>query len=388
MGSVLDKVLDLADFFTENAARAEQEGRVPDDVAAAIKSTGVIRMFQPREFGGYESHPVEYMEAVYNIGIRDGSAGWVAGVVGVHPHELAQGELKLQEELWGDDPDTWIASPYAPFGRARPVDGGWIFNGRWSFSSGTDHCQWITVGGFVVDDEGMIADPEAIHFILPRSDYEIDHESWDVVGLRGTGSKDLIVKDVFVPAHRAIHTDPVTDGTAGVAAGRDNPLYSLPRNVIFSACITTATLALAHGTIASGINYIRSREGRFGKAATDPYQLAELGAALADLEASRLHVFTDVERAYDRVAKGEQLQYPDRAAIRRNQVRASVRAVAAADAVFRISGGAQLKTSLPMQRWWRDANAALHHAANQDKPIYQAWGMDLFGHEPSKAVKI
>lgn len=388
MSDVLKRVLELDGFFTENAARAEQEGRLPDDVAAAVKSTGVIRMLQPTEFGGYESHPVEFLDAVYNIGIRDGSAGWVAGVVGLHPHELAQGDKRMQNELWSDDPDTWIASPYAPLGKARPVDGGWMFSGRWPFSSGTDHCQWITVGGFVVDEDDKPVTREAIHFVLPRSDYTIDHDSWNVVGLRGTGSKDVIVENMFVPEHRAIYTDPVTDGSAGLAAGRDNPLYSMPRNALFSACVTTATLALAHGTIAAGIDWIRNRDGRFGKAATDPYQLAELGAALADVEAGRTHVFADVERAYDKVARGEKLLFSERAVIRRNQARASVRAVAAADAVFRVSGGAQLHSSLPMQRWWRDANAAIHHVQNQDKPIYQAWGLDFFGHEPSKAVKI
>ncbi|MDO5500273.1 MAG: acyl-CoA dehydrogenase family protein, partial [Propionibacteriaceae bacterium] len=366
----------------------EEEMKLPDDVAEAVKSTGVVRMLQPKEFGGYESHPVEYMEAVYNIGVHDGSAGWVAGVVGVHPHELAQGDRKLQEELWGEDPDTWIASPYAPFGRARPVDGGWIFNGRWNFSSGTDHCQWVTIGGLITDQEGNVDDPEAIHFVLPRSDYEIVHDSWDVVGLRGTGSKDLIVKDAFVPTHRAIRTDPVTDGTAGLAAGRENALYAVPRNILFSACITTATLALAESTIAASIDWIRNREGRFGKAATDPYQLAALGAAMADMDASKRHVFTDMERAFERLEKGETISFDDRADIRRNQVRASQRAVAAADDVFKLSGGAQLQKSLPMQRCWRDAQAALHHIQNQQYPMYHAWGLNFFGHEPPRTVKI
>ena len=118
-------------------------------------------------------------------GSHDPSAGWVAGVVGVHPHELAHGDRRVQEEVWAKDPDTWVASPYAPMGRARPVEGGYIFNGRWNFSSGTDHCQWVMIGGLVTDQEGNVTDPAAVHFLLPRSDYEIVEDSWDVMGLRG-----------------------------------------------------------------------------------------------------------------------------------------------------------------------------------------------------------
>ncbi len=124
------------------------------------------------------------------IASLDGSTGWVAGIVGVHPWEMAMCDPQVQEEIWGQDQDTWIASPYAPMGVLRPVDGGYIFNGRWQFSSGTDHCDWIFLGAFMGDAEGnRVMPPRNYHVILPRSDYEIVEDSWDVVGLRGTGSQ-------------------------------------------------------------------------------------------------------------------------------------------------------------------------------------------------------
>ena len=107
----------------------------------------------------------------------------------VHPHELAQSDDRLQQELWADDPDTWIASPYAPMGVATPVDGGFRFTGHWKFSSGTDHCQWVMIGGFVANPDGTVNRGDVRHFCLPREDYEIVQDSWDVLGLRGTGSK-------------------------------------------------------------------------------------------------------------------------------------------------------------------------------------------------------
>ena len=113
---------------------------------------------------------------------------------------MAYADPRGAEEIWGDDVDTWIASPYAPQGVAKPVDGGYIFNGRWQFSSGTDHCDWIILGAMLGDADGKpLMPPQMLHMILPRKDYEIVEDSWNVVGLRGTGSKDVIVKDAFVP---------------------------------------------------------------------------------------------------------------------------------------------------------------------------------------------
>jgi len=385
---VLDRVIELADVLEKDGAVSEELGRLGDDSVAALRGAGVIRMLQPRDFGGMEETPAAFLRACYEVGQRNGAAGWVAGVVGVHPHELAQGSRQMQEELWGQDPDTWVASPYAPIGRARPVDGGYIFNGRWPFSSGTDHCQWVMIGGLITDQDGNVADRESIHFVLPRSDYEILHDSWDVMGLAGTGSKDIVVKDAFVPAHRLIRTNPVTDGSSDLPAERDIPLYRVPRNAVFSGAITVATIAMAKGTLAAYVNWTRQRTSRFGSATSDPYQLAALGQAAADIDASIGHVLRDMERAYDIAASGRLVTVAERAEIRRNQVAASHRAVDAADRVFKIAGGTALQRSHPMQRMWRDSQAALHHVQNYSGPLYQAYGVTLFGGELPAGVKV
>jgi alkylation response protein AidB-like acyl-CoA dehydrogenase len=387
--AVLDDIEQIAELLETNAAAAEELGRLTDESASALRASGVIRMLQPKDFGGLESHPVDFFRAVLEIGSHDPSAGWVAGVVGVHPHELAHGDRRVQAEVWGEDPDTWVASPYAPMGRARPVDGGYVFNGRWNFSSGTDHCQWVMIGGLVTDQDGNVAEPDAVHFLLPRSDYEIVQDSWDVMGLRGTGSKDLVVRDAFVPAYRTIETKGVTEGTGGKDPSRESvPLFRMPRNVMFSGAITTATLAMAKGTLAAYVAMTRSRQGRGGRAALDPFQLSAMGAAAADIDASVRHVLWDVERVFEMVSRGEVVPLELRAEARRNQVQASQRAAAAADSVFRLSGGASLHHSGALQRRWRDTQAALHHVQNGSGPIFQAYGLNLFGHPIPGHVKI
>jgi alkylation response protein AidB-like acyl-CoA dehydrogenase len=364
-------------------------GRLADASAAAVRESGVVRMTQPRDFGGYESHPVEYLQAVIEIGTLDSSAGWVAGVVGVHPHGLAHAHRELQEELWAEDPDTWIASPYAPLGRALPVEGGYRFNGQWPFSSGTDHCTWVVIGGMVVDEDGEVADPIPKHFVLPRSDYEILHDSWDVMGLRATGSKDIVVRDMFVPAHRVIDTQGLADGLPAHDPSRaDNPLYRMPRNVVFQGAICAGTLAAAQGTLAAFVAWTRNRENRAGKSSMDAYQLAALGAAAADIDMSILHLLTDVERVFDMCVRGETVPLETRLEVRRNQVAASHRAVSAADSVFKLSGGGSLQMHNDLQRQWRGAQAALHHAGNQAGYVYQAYGLNVFGHPIPDFVKV
>src|SRR5699024_10738727 len=128
------------------------------------------------------------------------AAGWVSGVVGVHPWQLAMADPRVQDEGWGADDNTWMASPYMPDGMAIPIEGGYRMGGRWGFSSGTDHCQWAFLGAMKCDADGNVADPPTmLHVVIPRSEYWIVEDSWDVVGLRGTGSKDLVIDETFVP---------------------------------------------------------------------------------------------------------------------------------------------------------------------------------------------
>jgi 3-hydroxy-9,10-secoandrosta-1,3,5(10)-triene-9,17-dione monooxygenase len=389
MHEVTERVKGLAELFRGNAAEAEQLGRLPDASAQALRDSGVIRMLQPKGYNGYETHPNDFFEAVLEVGRNCGSSGWVAGVVGVHTHELAQADPKLQEEVWGEDPDTWVASPYAPMGTARPVDGGYVFNGHWTFSSGTDHCQWVMIGGKIAQADGSLApDAEIAHFVLPRPDYEIVEGSWEVMGLRGTGSKDLLVKDAFVPEYRVIRTDAVMAGTRGREIGLDNPLYSMPRAAIFSGVITAGTLALCQGVLDAYVDHTRNRITRTGRAVTDPYQTAAFAEAASDIQASIQHFLWDIGRVYDHAASGQSVPLSLRAEVRRNQVTAANRAVEAADKLFIHAGGSSLKTSLPLQRFWRDAHAARQHANNSAEPILNAYGLQFFGQPIPPGIRI
>ena len=148
----------MADELFTEGIEADRIGRLADGTAKRMKEAGSIRMLQPKEHGGFESHPREFAETVMATAALDPAAGWINGVVGVHPYQLAYADPLVAEEVWADDIDTWVASPYAPQGVAKPVDGDYIFNGRWQFSSGTDACDWIILGAMIGDAEASLED--------------------------------------------------------------------------------------------------------------------------------------------------------------------------------------------------------------------------------------
>jgi 3-hydroxy-9,10-secoandrosta-1,3,5(10)-triene-9,17-dione monooxygenase len=386
---VIDRVMGIADQLREQAWQAEQIGMLTDETVKAMKAAGSIRQLQPVKHGGLEVHPREFAETVMATAALDPSAGWIHGVVGVHPYQLAYADPRVGEEVWGDDIDTWMASPYAPQGVAKPVDGGYIFNGRWQFSSGTDHCDWIILGAMVGDADGKpVMPPATLHMILPRKDYEIVEDSWNVVGLRGTGSKDVIVKDAFVPAYRTMDAFKVMDGTAQREAGMTKPLYLMPWSTMFPLGISAAVIGIAEGALAAHLDYQRDRVSATGTAIKDdPYAMFAIGEAAADINAARQELLANVDRIYDLVDAGKEVSFADRAAGRRTQVRAVWRAVMAVDQIFARSGGNALRMDKPLQRYWRDAHAGLNHAIHVPGTVYHASALSSLGIDPQGPLR-
>ncbi|MER7078010.1 Acyl-CoA dehydrogenase [Saccharopolyspora kobensis] len=381
---VLTAVEERAEEITAAAESNERLGRLDDQAAKVLRETGVIKMLQPARYGGAEAHPAEFAEAVMKVAGRDGSTGWVAGIVGVHPWEMAMADERVQEEIWGRDNDTWIASPYAPMGVLTPVDGGYRFTGHWQFSSGTDHCDWIFLGAFLGDESGEVAKPPvSYHVILPRSDYRIVEDSWDVVGLRGTGSKDILVEDAFVPAHRVIPFSKMLDGSAPEEAGLTNPTYHVPFTTAFPLGITAAVIGICEGALAHHLAYQRKRVQITGtKVKDDPYVLYAISEAAAEIHASRVALLDNVSRIYDEVAAGAEISFAERAVSRRTQVSAAWRAVRAMDEIVARSGGNGLRMDNPIQRFWRDGHMGMVHAIHVPGAVFHVSALTELGVEP------
>jgi 3-hydroxy-9,10-secoandrosta-1,3,5(10)-triene-9,17-dione monooxygenase len=376
---VIAGVRDLLAVLRERAQETEDARVVPAESVKALTETGFFRLLQPAAYRGYEADPITFLTAVRLIASACGSTGWVASVLGVHPWQLALFPPAAQDEVWGADPATRMSSSYAPTGKAVTVDGGHRLTGRWSFSSGCDHATWVLLGGIVLDSEGKPVDFRT--FLLPASDYTID-DVWDTVGLRGTGSNDVVVDDAYVPGHRSLSFTDVSRCACPGHEVNQAPLYKLPYGSLFSYAITTPIIGMATGAYDAHVAYQRERvrAAYVGqKAAEDPHSQVRVARAAAELDAAWLALERNMTDLMAHARAGEKLPLPLRLRVRRDQVLGTGRAIEAVDLLFENSGGRALKTGTPIQRFWRDAHAGRVHAINDPERALSSFGRGEFG---------
>jgi 3-hydroxy-9,10-secoandrosta-1,3,5(10)-triene-9,17-dione monooxygenase len=376
---VIAGVRELLPVLRDRAQEAEDGRVVPADSIKALEGTGFFRLLQPAAFGGLEADPLTFYTAVRLIASACGSTGWVSSVLGVHPWHVGLFTPEAQQEVWGSDQATRISSSYAPTGKAVTVDGGHQVSGRWSFSSGCDHASFVLLGQIVTDADNRPTDFRT--FLLPRADYLIE-DVWDTVGLRGTGSNDIVVDDAFVPAHRSLS---FADVFKLVCPGQElnpAPLFRLPYGSVFSYGITTPIIGMATGAYEAHVAYTRERVrvayvGQ--KAAQDPFAQVRIAEAAAEIDGAWLALERNMTELMNYARAGEQIPVDVRLRVRRDQVRGTGQSIRAVDRLFENSGGRALKSGTPIQRFWRDAHAGRVHAINDPERALSMYGGGEFG---------
>ena len=379
--AVLDGVRDLLPGIRERADEAERLRVVPEASIKELEEVGFFRLLQPKRFDGFESDPIDFYTAVRDIAGACGSTGWVSSVVGVHPWQVALFSDEAQQAVWGTDTTTRLSSSYAPTGKAVLAEGGYTLSGKWSFSSGCDHCAWVLLGGLVFNEEGQVVDFKT--FLVPRENYTIN-DVWHMVGLSGTGSNDIVVEDVFVP-----NAFTLSMGDTGRCFGpgqEQNPsdLYKLPFHSIFTGTITTPIIGMAMGAYAEHVDMQqkRVRAAYLGeKASLDPFAAVRIARASSDIDAAWALLVNNIRDEQAHVAKGEKIPLGLRLRVRRDQVLGTQRAIDAIDSLFEASGGRALAQGTYLQRAWRDAHAGRVHAANDPERALQMYGAHEFGHK-------
>lgn len=379
--AVIAGVTELLPVLRQRAQEAEDSRMVPPESVKALAETGFFRLLQPKSAGGLEADPVTFFTAVRLIASACGSTGWVSSVVGVHPWQLALFPPQAQEDVWGADPGTRMSSSYAPTGKAKLAEGGYQLSGRWSFSSGCDHATWVLLGGIVTNDDGQPVD--FCTFLVPAADYVID-DVWDTVGLRGTGSNDIVVEDAFVPRHHALSFTDVTKCKCPGHEVNSGPLYRIPFGSIFSYAITTPIIGMATGAYQAHVEYQqrRVRASYVGqKSADDPFAQVRVAEAAALLDVAWLALERDMTELMGHANAGEKIPLPLRLRVRRDQVTGTGQAIRAVDLLFENSGGRALKMGTPIQRFWRDAHAGRVHAINDPERALSMFGRGELGHD-------
>lgn len=379
MHEVLEAVKGLLPAIAERAGRADEERRLSTETVDELRGAGVFRMLQPQRYGGLESDPVDFYEVVRAISGVCGSTGWVASVLGVHPWQLSLFPEQAQEDVWGEEQDVLISSAYAPMGRLVPEDDGFRLSGRWSFSSGCDHATWALLGAMLLGAEGKPVDFMTV--LVPRSEYELA-DVWDPVGLRGTGSNDILVDDVFVPAHRIMRNYEHSKLRGPGQQTNPGPLYRLPFGAIFTSAITAPVVGAVAGCLDAYVAAMRDRVrlslggGRF---AEDQFAQVAVARAASEIDAAILQMDRNIGELYARARAGDVIPWELRLRARRDQVRATERSLEAIDLLFKTAGGNSLKRGNPIERAWRDAHAGSVHVANDVERALALYGRSAFG---------
>lgn len=378
--TVKDGVQDLLPTIRERAEETERLRVVPESSVKELEEVGFFKLLQPARFGGLEADPVDFYTCVRDIASACGSTGWVSSVLGVHPWQIALFDDEAQQAVWGEDPDTRVSSSYAPMGKAAITEGGFTLSGRWSFSSGCAHATWVLLGGLVFNDEGQVVDFRT--FLVPRERYEIV-DVWNVVGLAGTGSNDIVVEDVFIPETFTLSMAETGRCKGPGQAVNTGDLYKLQFHSLFTTTITTPIIGMARGAYEEHVtmqqNRVRASYGT--QASLDPFAAVRVATASSDIDAAWALLMSNIREQQAYVARGEKIPITQRLRIRRDQVLGTQRAIDAIDLLFEASGGRALANGTPLQRAWRDAHAGRVHAANDPERALQMYGASEFGHK-------
>ena len=338
---------------------------VPAESIREFHEAGFFRILQPKRWGGYEMHPNVFFEVQKAIAEGCMSTGWMFGVVGCHPYELALFPDQAQQEVWGSDTSTLASSSYQPVGKVTHAEGGFRLSGRWGFSTGSVHCDWVVLGSIVPPKNEGDA-PEMRSFLLPRQDYTIDRDAWHVFGLQGTGSHDIIVDDVFIPDYR---THRSIDGFLCTNPGQkenDAPLFTLPWAQVFVRSVSTAAFGGARAAVNAAIEIMESRVStNTGKAAkADPF----LHAAIAKAHAQILEMETTLRLTFEDLMgyaeRGETIPMEKRAMFAYNSSTVVRRMADLVDDMVQLLGGRAIYLTSPIIQPWLDLNAGRAHVAN------------------------
>ena len=388
--SLADTARRLAPQFAEQVAQDRQLRRLSDVSWSLLLDNGLLRALQPARWGGAEVALIEFLDMVMEVARASPAAGWVAGVVGVHPWQLALFEDAAQADVWAGH-GTWMhSSSYNPTGRAEAVDGGYRVSGRWSFSSGCDHCQAVNLGAIAgvhaLGDGSTV--PDFRSFLLLREQYRID-DNWHVAGLQGTGSKDIVVEDAFVPNYRTqSHLDYALGRPLPGRAGNPSPLYCMPFAVVFNMALVASMLGSARGFIEGWIEANGPRRVGSGGAAAADDALVQRRVAEAqwNLDAATLHLRADACTLWDMAVAGQHASDLVRAQMRWNMNRGCELVSDSVQDLFRTGSGRTLYLEHPLQARFQDIQAALAHSFLLTDPLAKQLGGRLLGTSTPETV--
>ncbi|MCY3884542.1 MAG: acyl-CoA dehydrogenase family protein [Gammaproteobacteria bacterium] len=354
-----------------NGDAIEQERELPSDLANRLKELGMFRLLVPKSLGGEEMDFPEYLEVVRLISHADGSTGWCLNQGAVFATHAGRAQRRLAEEVWGDP--SGVVGNGPPSGASYTMtDSGYLLTGRWSFSSGCRHANWLAAAA-----GGTNHEPALLHFV-PKPELDL-LDVWQVNGLRGTGSFSFEAKDHFVPNDRSMRLDtpPVEDG----------PLYVVPQGLLFACGFGCVALGVARSAIDCVIELSKSKRAQFARdtLSEDPVVQSKIGQAQAIVEGARALLDETVHDVWKNVGQARQISVDDRIRLRLVGTHAIRQSANAVDIVYNLSGSTSIFANQAIQRKFQDAHVITQQVQGRESH-YQTVGAHLLGIKPKGGI--
>jgi alkylation response protein AidB-like acyl-CoA dehydrogenase len=375
--AVLQRARALIPRLAERAPEAAAARQLPAETISEYHEAGILRILQPKRFGGTQGRFSLFSRIVEELTFGCASSAWVYAVLAEHQRIIAQCPEQAQIDVWGTDPEAVASSSLAPRAAAKRVPGGWRLSGRYPFSSGCDYAQWAILGAFL----GEMGDPRHIAYLLVRlAEIEIV-DDWQTLGLAGTGSKSLVLHDVFVPEHRCVMVSDLFAGTPpGALVHPDYPVLRAPRGFLVSYSLPPVCIALGRRAldVACAALAIRVSRGVTRVAASEVVQMA-IGEAAAAIDAATLLLHTGRDSSTAEVSSGRKITPAEALRARRDMVFAQHQAGWAVSRLCEMDGARWVYDSDELGAIRRDVMTILTHHAASRQAAMAPYGRMLLG---------
>jgi len=375
----LERARALVPTLRKRAAEMEEARQLLPETEAELHASGLLRFAQPKRWGGMELDYVALFDIPAEVGRGCTSTAWSVANLAIHHWMLALYDERAQEEVWRENPDAIIASGIAyPQGSAKRVDGGLVISGYWNFSSGVDGSHWNMLAVTVRDGDKVV---DHCMCLVPRGDYQVI-DDWQVLGMRGTGSKSVKVTDLFVPAHRALSMYLARGGAEFPGAKTNpNPVYRVPLSGMGSHCIAGAAVGNAQAALELSCEAVGERSTNYTVSRMRDFQTIQLrvSAAGARINAARLVARNDCLEGQAIAASGREPTLEEKLRWKRNIAYAVQICTEAVDSLHGMAGAKGIYDHYPIQRLFRDAHSLMGHIGFSWDAQGAPWGQVALG---------
>lgn len=383
---------DMVPDLQRESSLYEDQRQISSGAAQRLRDAGFFRICQSIENGGYGMRPSVLWRVSREIARGDTAAAWILSLAGLHPWMAGMFPVAAQDEVFANGKDAVVLALTGNVGRAitATFDGAhYTLTGKWTYASGIDVADWAAVLAEVPVSADASEPTEPRLLLVPKSSFRIDHDSWKVFGMRGTGSKDVYLTNERVPVHRTLRwKDVQTSQVAGTERNK-GPMYRIPHTSLFVMSVTAPIVAVASGLLDVYVDTVQRRipAGLKAPQTEDRFSLACLGSAASRIHMAFSYLMHEVDEMWDQACANQPFTIEQRARYRTSGATICDTAMKAADDLVRNLGGSLLPVG-PIERYFRDIHGMASHFLMQINPSAELYGRTILGLPLPPAARI